>query len=279
MNVQLIKELAQQMEKAQTTALTESPHSKSEEYRLAASAFVYNKEKGGLGDFYCPDCKNKGRYADVTESGNVEIKECHCMKKRRSIQTAKDSGMGGLLLSKRFDNFEQQDEWQKVLYTKVKEYADLASPDNCKWLTLLGQSGCGKTHLCCATSNQLIESGAQVVYMTWNNAVKELKRNATDDKEYSRLFDRYKNAEVLYIDDFFKGKVTETDITIAFELLNYRYNDQSCITIISSELLANDLFNIDEAIAGRILERCDKNMIQVKPDTKKNYRRKSLREL
>jgi DNA replication protein DnaC len=141
---------------------------------------------------------------------------------------------------------------------------------------LLGQSGCGKTHLCCAVSNKLIEEGAEVIYMVWNNAVKELKRNATDDETYSKLFDKYANAEVLYIDDFFKGKITEADITIAFEIINYRYNNPDCVTIISSELLLPDLFNVDEAVAGRILERCGENVIQIKPDINKNYRRKMV---
>lgn len=267
------------MESSQTATLAEYQHSNPEEYGTARLLFAYNHEKGDLKDFYCPVCKNKGRYYSLDETGKVIVKECACKSKRASMEAARNSGMGGTLLAKNFGNFEKTEGWQSGVFEKVKKYSETVSPHNCKWLSILGQSGCGKTHLCCAVSNQLIEDGAKVIYMVWNNAVKELKRNATDDEAYSELFDKYASAEVLYIDDFFKGKVTETDITIAFELINYRYNNPDCITIISSELLLSDIFNIDEAVAGRILERCGENVIQIKPDTGKNYRRKSVANL
>jgi DNA replication protein DnaC len=86
----------------------------------------------------------------------------------------------------------------------------------------------------------------------------------------------YKNVKVLYIDDFYKtdseNKPTQADKNIAFELLNFRYNNPDSITIISSELQIRDLLAIDEAVGSRIYERSKDYQINIAPDINKNYR-------
>ena len=52
--------------------------------------------------------------------------------------------------------------------------------------------------------------------------------------------------------------VTAGDINLAFEILNYRYNNK-LKTIISSELLTTELKDIDESLAGRIYEMTQHN--------------------
>lgn len=247
--------------------------SDSEEFLLAGRISAMNAEKGSLKDLYCPVCNNKGFYYDVCEKPPyMTVKDCKCKAKRECVQHARESGMGGTMLQKSFENFDVSKPWQKSFCDKVKTYAEKVVAGDNGWLAVLGQSGIGKSHLCLAAANMFLDKSARVIYMTWNNAVKEMKRNATDDEKYSTLFDRYATADVLYIDDLFKGKVTETDVTIAFELINRRYLDETLVTIISSELLLSDLLKIDEAIAGRIMERAGDNIIQIKKDPSKNYR-------
>ena len=79
--------------------------------------------------------------------------------------------------------------------------------------------------------------------------------------------------DVLYIDDFFKGKISDTDKTLAFDIINYRFNN-NLVTIISSELLLNDLINIDAAIAGRIKQMAGDYIVQIAYDDERNYRLK-----
>jgi DNA replication protein DnaC len=108
--------------------------------------------------------------------------------------------------------------------------------------------------------------------MIWNEFVDRLKR-MNYDLDRDSYFDEYAKAEILYIDDLFKGKVTETDVNYAFRLINERYN-KNLVTIVSSELLLKDLREIDEAIAGRLKEKAKKYCIQVGKDSSKNYRLK-----
>jgi DNA replication protein DnaC len=83
---------------------------------------------------------------------------------------------------------------------------------------------------------------------------------------------------VLYIDDFFKtesGKLpTTAEINIAFEILNFRYNNPDLVTIISSEKGMSELLEIDEATGSRIFERSKDYSISIAKDKNKNYRLK-----
>ena len=79
---------------------------------------------------------------------------------------------------------------------------------------------------------------------------------------------------MLYIDDFLKShKHTDSELNIAFEVINGRYVSRK-LTIISSEMTLSDIYNADEAIAGRIREMCGENVIAISADTKKNIRQR-----
>lgn len=133
-------------------------------------------------------------------------------------------------------------------------------------LVLMGQAGGGKTHIILAIGKALLERKMKVLYMPYLEAIRELKANAMDDEYYNKLINRYKLAEVLIIDDLFKDKVkkgrltaelTEADMRHIYPILNYRYSNK-LPTLISTECTPQMLIELDEALAGRILERCAK---------------------
>ena len=143
------------------------------------------------------------------------------------------------------------------------------------WLMLCGQSGCGKTHLTTAAFVQLsYRLGLEGQFLQWNQDSRALKAAALEDD--SRLWDRYKTAELLLIDDLFKGAgqgPSDADIRLAFEILDHRYNN-TLTTIISTELPFDKLLTIDQAIAGRIKEMCGDFLVSIAPDAAKNFRLK-----
>ena len=107
----------------------------------------------------------------------------------------------------------------------------------------------------------------------------KIKGAVTDSEEYCKLIDEFKRVDVLYIDDLFKTgkapdggflKVTGADVNVAFEIINFRYNNPGLLTIISSELTEDELIDIDEAIGGRIYERAKAFTIGKSRD--RNYR-------
>lgn len=239
-----------------------------------------NEEDG----YDCPLCKNKGYIAKLVEdNGHYShcFTDCKCNEVRRSIMRMKRSGLKDIIKDYTFDKFMDTEPWQKAIKESAMEYAE--NPEG--WFALCGQSGAGKTHLCTAICRKFLLSGKRVVYMLWRDEIvkiKEAAKGGEDDNDSLRdILDKYKNAEVLYIDDLFKtGRNIDTslikpsvaDINYAFEIINYRYNNPDLLTIISSELTEDELLDVDEAIGGRIYERS--KTFTIARDRKRNYRLK-----
>ena len=118
----------------------------------------------------------------------------------------------------------------------------------------------------------------------------KIKSVVNEHDEYAVMMDELKNTDVLYIDDLFKsgkgedGKPkmpTAADVNVAFEILNYRYNNPGLITIISSERTLSELLEIDEAVAGRIAEKAKTGgyCINLKKDKARNWRMRGCEEI
>lgn len=242
------------------------PVEHSEEYTIALKVKSYNASCGSLDGVQCDLCGNKGFVMGVDENGSESLTECVCMNRRRSIQRAQRSGMGELL-QKNLDNYEITESWQQTLINGARYYI---ANQHGEWYMMAGQSGAGKTHICSAIVNDYIHKGKSAIYMQWTSAVKELKLQATED--YANILHKYIKTDVLYIDDLFKGKVTDAVLTIAFEIINARAIRSDAITIISTERSLDELNQLDSATAGRIAQRCGRYIVNIKPDPAKNYR-------
>jgi DNA replication protein DnaC len=188
-------------------------------------------------------------------------------------------GLSRTIKSQTFDTFQATEKWQIQLKEAVAQYAK--SPDG--WMMIGGQPGSGKTHLCTAVCREILLRGESLLYMPWREYIGKLKALNTDPGERFALLDKCKQTPWLYIDDLFKtGKnqenkamPTATDINLAFEILNYRYNNPHAITILSSESTLDEIIRIDEATGSRIGERAGKYSISL-TGNEKNYRLKKM---
>ena len=75
---------------------------------------------------------------------------------------------------------------------------------------------------------------------------------------------------VLFVDDLFKGKITDSDINIMFELINHRYFNNLPV-IISSECGVGRLLDIDEALGSRLVEMSRGRVVELR-GRELNYR-------
>lgn len=204
----------------------------------------------GLDLVDCPICHNAGKLLHKGENGELHSSDCECMAKRRSLRRIKNSGMEDMLSRYTFESYETPDATR----TCIKMVAERFCKDDKGWFYISGRSGSGKTHICTAICSRFIESGKETYYMKWRDESRQLKALMNTD-EIEKPLEKLKRVPVLYIDDFFKGGVSEADVRIAFEILNSRYNDTKLRTVISSELMIEDILDIDEALGGRIKER------------------------
>ena len=197
----------------------------------------------------CPVCNNSGVICSVNADGVFWAKECECMKTRRSLRRIKQSGLQDALERYSFESYQTPDARRASILEKAKEYCAADGG----WFYIAGQSGSGKTHICTAICGELMKK-YDVLYALWRELAPKLK-SLLNEPEYDDEMRKLKTVRVLYVDDFLKGKVTDADINLAFELLNARYNNSKLRTIISSELTIENVLQIDEGLGGRIYER------------------------
>ncbi|MBN3369118.1 MerR family transcriptional regulator [Clostridium botulinum] len=167
---------------------------------------------------------------------------------------------------------------KQVAIDYIRDYTTIKTKEGNN-LAFLGQPGSGKSHLAIAIGENLINNGicTNVVYMPYEEAMRELKANTMNDS-YMKLTKRYTECELLIIDDLFKekikngklvGELTESDIKHIQPIINQRYLNCKP-TIYNSELTPELLINLDQALAGRILEKS--NIVIFKYGLENNYR-------
>lgn len=229
---------------------------------------IYNDTKGALIGFDCPICNNKGTVCEIVNDEEVLL-ECICMRTRRSMQRMIQSGLTDMLQEYTFDKYKAEEGWQKKIKESAIRYAE--NPEG--WFFIGGTVGSGKTHICTAICDKLLEQEVPVKYMLWRDEIVRLKA-IVNEPEYPREINKYKEAPCLYIDDFLKsgdGKATVGDINAAFQILNYRYNRKDLYTIISSEKTMEAIIAADEAIGSRIYQRTKEHCFSI-TGKDKNYR-------
>lgn len=214
----------------------------------------------------CKECGGTGWIDWRDQKGHLFAEYCSCYKRGRQVKALGDSGLAGIdryTLAK----FETPQEWQQQLKRKAEDF--ILEPKQ-KWFFVGGQPGAGKTHICTAICIELINQGTRTKYEIWPSLAARLKtyRNEVD---YTREMGAIKEAPALYIDDLFKGKITEADKQIAWEIINARYAADKT-TIISSELHTGTIAKVDEAISGRILQMAAGYISNLKDDPQRDHR-------
>ena len=211
----------------------------------------------------CPICLNKGYIRKKRDENgentidNSYLVECKCKKKRKAILNAKNSGLHELLEC-RVANYKGYNKTALEARNLDIKYIKERSSD---WFVLLGQSGSGKTMLCSAICNELLNQGKEVVYQSWNALSSEYKHQLRNGS--NELIEKLQTVEILYLDDLFKGSQSDFDVkNIAYDIINYRYNNR-LTTIISSEYTLNELIDIDSAITGRIKQRSNGYLLEM----------------
>lgn len=239
----------------------------------------YNNTEGNLNEFdgyNCKICKNKGFIAKLDDKGCEVYRECKCRKTRETLRRAKRSGLGDILSDFTFDKFIDNEDWQKKIKSQAIAFCE---DDKAKWFYIGGQVGSGKSMICTAICGHYIKAGREVRYMLWCEEAKRLKA-LVNEPSYHTVIDKYKNADVLYIDDFLKTQSgeqpTKGDINLAFEIINRRLLSHEKITIISSEKTLDEILEYDEGTMSRVYQKADNYNMSIGKDRSKNYRLRNM---
>lgn len=231
--------------------------------------------------FECELCKDTGviecdTYTredgeKITDVSHLQptFKLCKCREVKRCREILKRSGIAEAFQSKTVREYNPKNELQattkKMCIEYIKSFEEVRKNRE-NSIALLGQPGAGKTHLIIAIGNALLKLGIGVIYAEYPSMMTQLKQTIRDEDDFQRSINKYKSAQVLIIDDLYKGmlrqgKVNESDLNILFNIINYRYLNNTPL-LVSSEYRMKTLINFDEAIGSRIGEMCKGRIIE-----------------
>ena len=245
-------------------------------------AEAYNNSTGKLEGYDCPKCKNRGDFMEVDVHNGYPYtphRQCSCMKIRYSIARLERSGLKDAIYRCKFDNYETPEEWQAQAKKAAQDYAanSLDEYGQGKWFVMLGQPGCGKTHLCTAVCRELLWQEHEVSYVPWRDAMAQLKHSMMDEEEYTKIMGKLQQVDVLYLDDLFKpikGEgITASDIKLTYDIINWRYVKRMR-TVISGEMYVAEMMELDEATASRIVEMSKGSRVVIAREPGRNWRMK-----
>ena len=212
--------------------------------------------------YKCKECRDSGYYKD--ETGQMVL--CQCERKRIAAAKLKRQGFkaGEMTLAE----FNGDNAIAKRMKQAAEKYIAEYPAGS---MAVLGQVGAGKTHLVIGIAQTLMDQGRNVVYMPYVEVLAQLRQSIFNATEYGRIMQGLKTCELLVIDDFLKGNTMPNDLSIMFELINYRYLNKLNM-VISSEKLLDELIEIDEATGTRIGQMTKGNRVQITRDIKRNRR-------
>ena len=228
----------------------------------------------------CDICNDTGYIFYTDNRGYEYVKPCNCRILAESEARFKKSGLADGFRTKSFENFATADN-PKLVDAKttaenftsgvIEAKNQIAEEGKISYgsLLLCGQPGAGKTHLGTASSMKIIDAGIPVIYMSYREEIIKLKQSVTDDS-YDAKIGVFKSCDVLFIDDFLKGRITESDVNIMYEIINFRYN-KKLPTIVSTEKDLKGILDFDEAIGSRLIEMSRGHIISF-DDKELNFR-------
>lgn len=215
-----------------------------------------NDVQGHLEGYTCSTCKDKGFIMVHCPGGEPVARQCRCMGFRAVQASMRNSGLADAALGRGWEAWQEVETWQTKARETAQSYAKrvLTDPSFSGWLIVSGRPGAGKTLLCSLTLREILLGGKNGKYLSWRDFSRTLKLNATNPEIFKSEMNSVKNAKILYVDDFWKGKVTSADVSLAFEIFNHFYVAGKPL-ILSSEFSPEGILRADEALGSRLIER------------------------
>ena len=195
------------------------------------------------------------------DTGFVDTKMCDCMKRALVLAGYESSGIGALIRSQTFDNFDLEYyrggnyEGMKFFYNTLRTFAEGFSKNTYRNFLLIGGTGLGKTHMSSAVAKTVIDNGYDVLYVTSVGMIGDYEARRFGDGGIGAGNDisRYVDAELLIIDDLGTEIANQFTLSCIYDVINARINNRRC-TIISTNLSSKEIeAKYGERIYSRLL--------------------------
>ncbi len=195
------------------------------------------------------------------DTGFVDTKMCDCMKKALTLAGYESSGIGGLIRTQGFDNFDLEYyrggnyDGMRFFYNNLRSFAEGFSKDSYRNFLLIGGTGLGKTHMSTAVAKTVIDRGYDVLYVTAVGMIGDYEARRFGDVGMGARNDisRYLDAELLIIDDLGTEVSNQFTLSCIYDVINARINNR-LPTMINTNLSSKEIeAKYGERIYSRLL--------------------------
>jgi len=220
------------------------------------------KQTSNTGKEVCPICGGIGyvrrdRPIDDPEFGTLEVCECQLAKKRqaseaRLFQISNLNAYENMI----FDTFDmhgldgrkQTNTTLEVAFNTAQNYSHKLNG----WLLIMGDFGCGKTHLAAAIANEVVAHNIETLFLTVPDLLDWLRFTySSKETTYEERFEEIRNIRFLVLDDLGTQNATPWAREKLFQIINFRYIHQ-LPTVITTNL---EMTQIEDRISSRLQDR------------------------
>lgn len=186
-----------------------------------------------------------------SDTGYVGINICECLKKEIVRENLENSGLYSLAEKQNFNTFtlDYYEKDDKIIMAQnvrlLREFAENFVPGKSGSFLFLGATGLGKTHLSTAAAQEIIKTGAYVVYESALTMFEEFQeqrfhRSSYEMDENSDGTDRFTECDLLIIDDLGCEVSSQFTVSCLYQIINTRMLHHKS-TIISTNLNQEEL--------------------------------------
>lgn len=204
----------------------------------------------------CPECAHRARQEKRLSDEQNRLAD---IARDRIDHYQGHAGIYPKFAAARFENYQPVNDKAARNLEYIQRYGDVvSSPDHGgRCLILSGNVGAGKTHLCCALLRDVIDKTAQPCFYVSFDEMVNMFRETMDrtagctERELIARFARYR---LLVIDEVGLQKFSDYELTVAYKVINARYQNERP-TVLATNVNANNLKNcIGERAVDRLRE-------------------------
>jgi len=178
----------------------------------------------------CSKCGGTGWI--IVERANVSGAEpCDCRSQGRAERLEERAQIPALYRNASFENFKADGPYGQELkrvMTAVRAYVDEFPGGPFPGLLLIGDTGCGKTHLAVAALRRIMQKGFEGLFNDYQTLLDRIRSgydsasNSSDKEAYHGALD----AEVLLLDDLGAHRVTDWVQDTVTSIITHRCNNK-----------------------------------------------------
>jgi DNA replication protein DnaC len=209
----------------------------------------------------CKDCQHIKVLYDAYGQRDNDFLHCDKYEKYQHLKVTRAraekllgaSGLGKRFAQRRFETFDVTSE-TKPAYDACVAFCDGFSEDS-KGIRLIGNYGCGKTHLTAAVIHRLAEKGIGGVFVVVPELLRAIRKGFNQPNDDSdKLVKLTEEAPLLVLDDLGAEKPSDWVREQLYVIINRRYENM-LPTIITTNCTTKELIDkIGQRTVSRIVE-------------------------